>query len=183
MCHDFVLYLDFIYHMWYNTIQRARTKTRRCCRWQPRKPGQGIVPEFSQTLPSLSDGSICFHAITSFLTSFLYPFFILSYGPRCFPRKEQRGFFFVHRNNVLCIRANCVELKLYKRNWVPVGLNLFLPVFTVLFSLTLTCCVVRLYSPHRLFPGPVVHIKGCGCFCFRSFFVCIRACTKDRHWL
>lgn len=23
----------------------------------------------------------------------LHPFFILSYGPRCFPRKEQRGFF------------------------------------------------------------------------------------------
>ena len=105
----------------------------------------------------------------------LHPFFILSYGPRCFPRKEQRGFFFVHRNNVLCIRANCVELKLYKRNWIPVGLNLFLPVCTVLLPLTLTCYVVRLYSPHRLFPGPVVYIKGCGCFGFRSFFVCIRA--------
>ena len=86
------------------------------------------------------------------------------------------GILFAYRNNVLCICANCVELELYKRNWVPAGLYDVVSSHFDMFAF-------RLYSPHRLFPGPVVHIKGCGCFCFRSFFVCIRACTKDRHWL
>lgn len=149
MCHDFVLYLDFIYHMWYNTIQRARTKTRRCCRWQPRKPGQGIVPEFSQTLPSISDGSICFHAVTSFLTSFLYPFLRT---PLLSPQRAA-GILFAYRNNVLCICANCVELELYKRNWVPAGLNLFLPVCTTWFPLTLTCLLSACIHPIGFFLG------------------------------
>lgn len=63
------------------------------------------------------------------------------------------GILFAYRNNVLCICANCVELELYKRNWVPAGLNLFLPVCTTWFPLTLTCLLSACIHPIGFFLG------------------------------